>query len=62
MTSLAKKALNKARCTLGHKRTAFSQRVKSGHVISQSPKVGAIVPAGSAVTLTVSKGKPHKHH
>lgn len=53
----ARAALSKARCTLGSTRKAFSRSVKRGRVIAQSPTPGTVVPAGTRVAITVSKGK-----
>ncbi|HLY50585.1 MAG TPA: PASTA domain-containing protein [Solirubrobacteraceae bacterium] len=53
----ARSALQKHGCKLGSERKAFSRKVKRGHVISQSPAAGAKKAAGSAVKITVSKGR-----
>ena len=55
----------KARRTLSHahckakKTRVFSDSVKKGHVISQDPGPGTVLPKGGKVTLVVSKGKQH---
>lgn len=53
----AKRALRKAHCSPGKVTKAFSRSVKKGRVISQKPKPGKKLPAGSKVKLKVSKGK-----
>jgi PASTA domain-containing protein/List-Bact-rpt repeat protein len=53
----AKRALRKAHCSAGKVTTAFSRSVKKGRVISQKPKPGKKLAAGSKVKLKVSKGK-----
>jgi uncharacterized delta-60 repeat protein len=53
----AKRAIVKAHCSVGKVTRAFSATVKNGRVISQRPKPGAKLAAGSRVTLKVSKGQ-----
>jgi uncharacterized delta-60 repeat protein len=53
----AKRAIGKAHCSLGRVTRAFSANVRKGRVISQKPKPGAKRPAGSKVSVKVSKGK-----
>jgi uncharacterized delta-60 repeat protein len=53
----AKLALTKAHCSVGKVTRAFSAKVKKGRVLSQKPKPGTRLPAGSKVRLTLSKGK-----
>jgi hypothetical protein len=53
----AKRAIRKAHCSVGKVTRAFSARVKKGRVISQKPKPGKKLAAGSKVKLKVSKGK-----
>jgi beta-lactam-binding protein with PASTA domain len=55
--SAAKRAITKAYCALGKVTRTFSKSVKKGRVISQRPKPGKTLAAGSKVELTVSKGK-----
>jgi hypothetical protein len=55
--SRAKRMLANAHCRPGSVRRAFSKRVKRGHVISQSPHLGAVLPAGGRVNLVVSRGR-----
>lgn len=57
----AKTAIRKARCSVGRISRAYSTRVKSGRVISQKPRPRAKLAVGSAVKLTVSRGKRHRH-
>jgi hypothetical protein len=56
----AKRAIRKAHCSVGKVTTAFSERVKKGRVISQKPKAGKKLAAGSKVKLKASKGKKPK--
>jgi hypothetical protein len=53
----AKRAVRKAHCSVGKVTRAFSKSVKKGRVISQKPKPGKKLAAGSKVKLKVSKGK-----
>jgi beta-lactam-binding protein with PASTA domain len=53
----AKQALARGHCRVGKVRRAYSTWVKKGRVISQNPKSGAVVPAGTKVNLVVSKGR-----
>jgi uncharacterized delta-60 repeat protein len=53
----AKLTIKKAHCSLGTVTRAFSATVKNGRVISQKPKPGRKLVAGSKVKLTLSKGK-----
>jgi hypothetical protein len=53
----ARSAITHARCKVGKIGKAFSARVKAGRVISQKPRPKTTLKAGSAVKLTVSKGK-----
>jgi hypothetical protein len=50
-------AIKKAGCKVGKVSKSRSKMVAKGNVISSRPKAGTKVPAGSAVTLVVSKGK-----
>jgi hypothetical protein len=50
-------AIKKAGCKVGMVSKSRSKKVAKGNVISRRPKAGTKVPAGSAVTLVVSKGK-----
>jgi hypothetical protein len=52
-----KQAIRTAHCSVGKVTRAFSARVKKGRVISQKPKPGTKLAAGSNVKLKVSKGK-----
>jgi hypothetical protein len=53
----AKRALRTHSCSLGKVKRAFSNRVKKGRVISQSPKPGRHLSHGAKVRLVVSKGR-----
>jgi uncharacterized delta-60 repeat protein len=57
MLAAARRAIVKAHCAVGKVTKAFSPTVKKGRVISQTPKPGTKLAAGSRVTLRVSKGK-----
>lgn len=56
--SAAKSALTQAGLTVSGTTSAYSTSVPSGRVVSVSPGVGTVVPAGSPVSLVVSKGPP----
>jgi hypothetical protein len=53
----ARTALQRAHCALGTVRHKHSRRVKRGRIISQSPTAGAHGPAGSKVSVVVSRGR-----
>jgi hypothetical protein len=53
----ARTAITRGRCRVGRIRRTFSNRVKAGRVVGQSPRAGARRPAGARVNLVVSKGK-----
>jgi uncharacterized delta-60 repeat protein len=53
----AKRVIKAASCTVGTITLAFSTSVRKGRVISQKPNAGSQHLAGSAVKLTVSKGR-----
>jgi Pro-kumamolisin, activation domain/IPT/TIG domain/PASTA domain/Divergent InlB B-repeat domain len=55
--SAAKRALKGHFCRLGKVRRAFSNKVKNGRVISQTPKPGHRVKHGGKVGLTLSEGR-----
>jgi hypothetical protein len=54
--STAKRTIARANCRVGKIRRVYS-RVKRGHVISQKPEFGAVLPGGSKVDLVVSRGR-----
>jgi beta-lactam-binding protein with PASTA domain len=56
----AKAALRARRCAAGKVKLAFSGKVRKGRVIAQSRRVGARLPRGTKVNLTVSKGARKK--
>jgi len=53
----ARLALRRAACTVGKVKRAYSKKVKKGRVLSQKPRPGAQLPAGTKVNLVISKGK-----
>ena len=53
----AKKAIERAHCTLGKVTKAYSATVKKGHVGAQKPRPGSKLAPGAKVRLKVSKGK-----
>jgi FG-GAP-like repeat/PASTA domain/FG-GAP repeat len=53
----AKQALARGHCRVGKVRRAHSAWVKKGRVISQKPRAGAVVPAGTKVDLVMSLGR-----
>ena len=59
MLRAAKQAIRRAHCSVGKVTKAYSAKVKSGRVISQHPKPGKKLAAGSKVKLSLSKGKYH---
>lgn len=56
----AKRAIRMEHCAVGKVTRVFSKSVKKGRVISQKPKAGKKLAAGSKVTLKASKGKKPK--
>jgi uncharacterized delta-60 repeat protein len=56
----AKRAIKRVHCALGRVTRAFSSKVGTGHVISQRPRPGRVLPAGAKVKLVVSKGREHR--
>jgi hypothetical protein len=55
----AKRALKAHACSAGKIRQAFSSKVRTGHVISESPQPGSHLKHNGKVRLTVSAGKRH---
>ena len=53
----AKKLLTKAHCKTGKVTRVHSAKVKTGVVVSAKPKPGRSLAAGTAVALSVSRGK-----
>lgn len=53
----ARAAITRGHCRVGRIRRTFSNRVKVGRVVSQTPGAGARLAVGARVHLTVSKGK-----
>jgi uncharacterized repeat protein (TIGR01451 family) len=58
----AKKALRKAHCRPGKVKRRFNGKVKKGRVVRSGKHRGVLLPAGSKVKLTVSRGPKHKSH
>jgi hypothetical protein len=59
----ARTVLSHANCSLGAQHKAYSRHVRRGHIISQGKRPGSVLGAGSAVSVTVSRGKkPRRHH
>jgi uncharacterized delta-60 repeat protein len=54
----ARRAIRSAHCSLGRVRKAYSAKVKTGRVVSQSPPAGKVLVEGGKLSLTISKGKP----
>jgi uncharacterized repeat protein (TIGR01451 family) len=59
--ALAKRVLPMLGCKVGKVKKATSKSVPKGEVISTNPRAGSY-PAGQKVAITVSSGKPKKHH
>jgi serine/threonine-protein kinase len=55
--TLAWTLVRRAGCVAGRTRRVYSARVRRGRVISQRPGGGSRVPKGTAVHVTVSRGK-----
>ena len=53
----AKRTIAMRHCRTGKVRYAYSRKRKKGIVISQSRKPGRVLPAGSKIKLTVSRGR-----
>ena len=53
----AKAAIRRSRCTTGRVRKVHSRSVRSGRVISQTPRAGARLAHGAKVNLVISKGR-----
>jgi predicted NUDIX family NTP pyrophosphohydrolase len=52
----AKQALVRGNCRIGAIRRAYSKRVARGRVISETPKVGTVLPKSGKVGIVVSRG------
>ena len=52
----ARQATSRAGCRISTVRRGYSMTVKRGGVISQKPKLGAVLPAGGKVSLVISLG------
>ncbi len=55
--AVAKRKVERAGCRVGRVRRAVSSGVKPGRVISQRPRFGVVLPAGSKVDLVISRGR-----
>jgi hypothetical protein len=53
----AKRLLARAHCRVGTVLHAYTARVRRGHVISQKPGFGVVLPGGRKVSLVVSRGR-----
>ena len=53
----AKRTIARAHCRISKIRRAYSKTVKRGHVISERPKPGTVLPSGGKVNLVVSRGR-----
>jgi beta-lactam-binding protein with PASTA domain len=55
--SAAKRTIARANCRVGKIRRAYLKTVKTGRVISQKPRFGAVLRGGGKVNLVVSRGR-----
>jgi len=53
----AKRAIRRSDCSVGRVRRSFSLFVPKGHVMSERPRAHTRHPAGTKVSLVVSKGR-----
>jgi len=53
----AEKALRRAHCTVGKVKRHKSRTVRSGRVMSTTPRAGRVLKAGTKIELFVSKGR-----
>jgi beta-lactam-binding protein with PASTA domain len=53
----AKAKIKQRHCRTGNVRYAYSRKRKKGIVISQTRQPGQILPAGSSISLIVSRGR-----
>jgi uncharacterized repeat protein (TIGR01451 family) len=58
----AKKALRAAHCKPGKVKRSFSGKIKKGRVVRSGKHRGVVLPAGSKVKLTVSRGPKQTSH
>ena len=58
----AKKALRAAHCKPGKVKRSFSGKIKKGRVVRSGKHRGVVLPTGSKVKLTVSRGPKPKAH
>jgi uncharacterized repeat protein (TIGR01451 family) len=59
--SVAKLVIPALNCKLGKVTSKASKSVRKGYVISTTPRSGATLAAGSAVSVVTSSGPPKKH-
>ncbi len=60
--SVAKLVIPALNCKLGKVTSKASKSVRKGYVISTTPRSGATLAAGSAVSVVTSSGPPKKKH
>jgi len=53
----AKRKLARVNCRVGKVARVYSVGWKKGRVISQKPKIGAVLPGGGKVNLVISRGR-----
>jgi hypothetical protein len=53
----AKRRLGRANCRAGKVSRTYSKKVGKGHVLSQRPRFGTVLPGGSKVKLVLGRGK-----
>jgi len=53
----AKRELARTNCRLGKIRLGYSNRVKTGRVLSERPRAGTVLPRGGKVDVVVSRGR-----
>jgi hypothetical protein len=58
MLAAARREISRANCRVGRIRRAYS-RFRRGRVLRQRPTSGAVLPAGGAMSLIVSRGRRH---
>jgi FG-GAP-like repeat/PASTA domain len=55
----ARRALARGNCRIGKVRRIYQRFVKKGRVISETPRLGTVLPSGAKVNLVVSRGRRH---
>jgi len=56
----AKRRLGRVNCRVGTVKRAYNKYVGRGHVISQRPRYGVVLPGGAQIKLVVSRGWPRR--